>query len=218
MTAKLSSLLLIMVALAAPASADPLYGHAEQADTQQPSLQRSDVWQGTYLNGEVGDWDNIPRAEKENQLQSAVAKNAADSDIAWEAWWHRFSAAVHDNMCAAKPQIAGAAIVKYTITNDRHIQVHIVQRNEPSFNPLTKYFEHKHGSPMIRVYLLGTLPEYEAQVMTAYQALDGSPILEFPPGSQRQSVKGGQLEVRGEFLHSGYEWKKDDVEHVHSEW
>jgi hypothetical protein len=114
-------------------------------------------------------------------------RGSKELTLAWEAWHKQLSAAVYKTWSDIA-SVPGEATLRITVTKNRQITPMIV-RSSGNF-------------------------EFDQGLLVAVNSLNGNPGLTFPSQSQRQLVSLEADYVAATNIHPGYNWVKNDYEHV----
>jgi hypothetical protein len=139
----------------------------------------------------AGTVDSNAFAKLPKGFDIGTERTSREMTLAWERWHKQLSEAIYTRWqsIARDP---GKATLKITVTRDRHISAQIIDT-------------HSDGS------FIGT-------ILTAVESLDGNPGLTFPAKSERQVVSFEADYIAGSDVTPGYNWVKNDYEHIHQEY
>ncbi|MBU6450665.1 MAG: hypothetical protein KGS72_02725 [Cyanobacteria bacterium REEB67] len=128
----------------------------------------------------------VSNADK-NAFDIGTERGSKELTVAWDAWHQQLSREIY----ARWQELAfdrGRATMRVTVTRDHHIFGQIITSS---------------GNPRFD----GTLNE-------VVRSLDGNPGLNFPSGSQRQSVSFVADYIADTNVQGGYSWEKNDTEKI----
>jgi hypothetical protein len=150
-----------------------------------------------------------PLTENLTPLTEKVTSLASKSEdeeglIAWEAWHKRVCQAIYEEW-EINSKIRGIAHTTLRFTRNHHI---ICSIQDVDVIP-----EMSNRPPWMAVNQKALEDEFVREIMVTVQSVDGNPILEFPAKSQRTETSMSPFfKKMGD---SGFDWRKDDYEHVH---
>jgi hypothetical protein len=122
-----------------------------------------------------------------SKFDLGAERGSKELTLAWEAWHKQLSAAVYKTWSDIA-SVPGEATLRITVTKNRQITPMIV-RSSGNF-------------------------EFDQGLLAAVSSLNGNPGLTFPSQSQRQLVSLEADYVAATNIQPGYNWVKNDYEHV----
>jgi hypothetical protein len=122
-----------------------------------------------------------------NNFDLGADRGSRELVIAWERWYKQLSAAIYERWSLVA-DVAGHAIIRITVTNNRSLNAILVKSSGNS--------------------------EFDNGLIKAILSLDGNPGLTFPTNSERKSVSLESDYIAGTDIQPGYNWIRNDVEKV----
>jgi len=150
-------------------------------------------------------------------LNCSVSEQA--EQIQWTEWHKAFHQAVMENQTALLKQNKsihyGFAVVKFTVTNNRHVSAQALPHDDPTFISLAnEAFNGYHMKSQRKAVFLEPNPKFDALVVRCYEKLDNRKLLEFPSSSARKEVVDTRWHLAGAGVGNYVRWRTDDYEQV----
>lgn len=163
------------------------------------------------LNGLI-DLQDFSLMKKENTGNTTTSKNLVDSSdpekeesqgelvIHWEKWHQKVCKTIYERWLSVG-HTPGQAKVTFTISKQGSINFFIENYQLPH------YMQDTHSYSLSQ--------SFEDSVFSCLTGIENDPILEFPRGSHRSSVKiEARFAAHMDEGTGGYSWRKDDFEHL----
>lgn len=150
-------------------------------------------------------------------LNISVSEQA--EQVQWTEWHKAFHQAVMENQAALLRQNKsihfGFAVVEFTVTRDRHINVRALPHNDPTYLHLAnEAFSSYKMKPGRKEIFLEPNPKFDNLVVRCYEKLDNKKLLEFPASSVRKEVSDTRWHLAGAGVGNYVRWRTDDYENV----
>jgi hypothetical protein len=181
------------------------------SDSRIPSATSSTDTPSSSSGGESASGGHSPL------LNCSVSEQA--EQIQWTEWHKAFHEAVMENQTALLKQNKsihyGFAVVEFTVTKDKHINVRALPHDDPTFIRLAdEAFNGYHMKSGRKAVFLAPNSKFDNLVVRCYEKLDNRKILEFPGSSARKEVFDTRWHLAGAGVGNYVRWRTDDYEQV----